>query len=101
MAQGSRKREEERDPNTQQLRATMASGRNPSTDSAHEPSMASFDTDDEAAGRPAQVAAIKEAIGHESRMPSHMADAKGGRSAPFWILAAVAVGAALAWILLS
>jgi hypothetical protein len=95
------KREDERNPNTQQLRATIPSGRTPSTDSAHEPSMASFDTDDEAAGRPAQVSAIKEAMGHEGRLHSHPSDARAGRSAPLWILVAVAAGALLAWMLLS
>lgn len=100
MAQRHRKRE--RDPNTQQLRATIASGRTPSTDSAHEPSMASFDTDDEAAGRPAPVSAIKEAMEHEGRLPSHSSDAKAKRRpAPVWILAALAAGAALVWLLLS
>jgi hypothetical protein len=68
MARRHRNRDDERDPNTQQLRATIASGRTPSTDSAHEPSMASFDTDDEAAGRPAQVAAIKQAMKHEDSL---------------------------------
>jgi hypothetical protein len=101
MAQRPGKREDERDPNTQQLRAAIPSGRTPSTDSAHEPAMASFDTDDEAAGRPAQVSAIKEAMGHEGRPPAHTPDAKAGRPTLVWIVVAVAAAATLAWMLLS
>jgi len=56
------------DPNTMQLRARMRSGRTPSIDSAHEPAAASFDTDDEAAGRAAPKEAIEQALEHEGRV---------------------------------
>lgn len=93
----------ERDPNTQQLRGTIQSGRTPSIDSAHEPAMASFDTDDEAAGRPAQAAAIKQAMAHEGRASAQTTSGgtKSGLRAPLLILVAVAVAAVLGWILLS
>jgi uncharacterized membrane protein len=58
-----------RAPNTSQLRAAMPSGRTPSIDSAHEPSAASFDTDDEAAGRSPSAEAIEQALAHEANAP--------------------------------
>ena len=88
--------------NTVQLRARMRSGRTPSIDSAHEPAAASFDTDDEAAGRPAQCAAIEQALEHEGRVP---VQAPGGARIAFpaamWVLAGLAAAAVIAWILLS
>jgi len=91
-----------RKPNTVQLRAKMRSGRTPSTDSAHEPAAASFDTDDEAAGRTPQTAAIEQALAHEGRSESQApGSAKTGVGAPLWIAAALVAAAAVAWILLS
>jgi hypothetical protein len=90
------------DANTAQMRAAIPSGRTPTIDSAHEPAAASFDTDDEAAGRPAQRAAIQQALAHEGRVAVQApGDAKAGFSAPLWVLAAVALSAVLAWIALS
>ena len=84
-----------------QLRATMPSGRTPSIDSAHEPAAASFDTDDEAAGRPAQTAAIEQALAHEGRIDAQ-APGKAARAAgPLWILAALLAVAVAVWVLLS
>ena len=67
------------DPNTVQLRARMRSGRTPSIDSAHEPAAASFDTDDEAAGRAAPQAAIEQALAHEGRVEARAPSARGRR----------------------
>ncbi|HUQ52329.1 MAG TPA: hypothetical protein VM692_08910 [Gammaproteobacteria bacterium] len=92
----------ERAPNTAQLRGAMRSGRTPSIDSAHEPAAASFDTDDEAAGRPAQTAAIEQALANEGRVPPQVpGGARRSIAAPLWIFAAAMVAAVLAWILLS
>jgi hypothetical protein len=80
----------------------MRSGRTPSIDSAHEPTAASFDTDDEAAGRPAQAAAIEQALASEGRVPSQArGDARRGLAAPLWIVAALTAAAVLGWVLLS
>jgi hypothetical protein len=79
----------------------MRSGRTPSIDSAHEPAAASFDTDDEAAGRPAQKAAIEQALASEARVPAQApGDARRGMAAPLWIFAAVTAAAVLGWVLL-
>ena len=89
-------------PTTAQLRATMRSGRAPTIDSAREPSAAPFDTDDEAAGRTAQAAAIKQALAHEGRVPAQSpGGARSALAAPVWILIAVAAAAVVTWILLS
>lgn len=89
-------------PNTTQLRGAMPSGRMPTTDSAHEPAAAPFDTDDEAAGRTAQSAAIEQALAHEGRSEVQApATAKTGVVAPLWILAALLAAAVIAWIVLS
>ena len=102
MARRAGKSGARQEPTTAQLRATMRSGRTPTIDSAHEPSAAPFDTDDEAAGRTAQTAAIKQALAHEGRAPAQApGDAKSALAAPVWILIAVAVAAVLTWILLS
>src|SRR5688500_17553488 len=92
-------------PNTAQLRARIPSARTVSIDSAHEPAAASFDTDDEAAGRPAQRAAIEQALAHEGRLPAQ-APATGARGSRFgipmlWIGAVVLLGVVVAWIVLS
>jgi hypothetical protein len=93
---------ERQKPNTVQLRATIPSGRTPTIDSAHEPAAASFDTDDEAAGRPAQTAAIEQALAHEGRLDAQApGNAKTGVVAPLWILAALLAAAVAAWIVLS
>jgi hypothetical protein len=79
----------------------IPSGRTPTTDSAHEPAAASFDTDDEAAGRPAQAAAIEQARAHEGRLSAQRpGDAKRGLPAAAWVLVALIVAALLAWMLL-
>jgi hypothetical protein len=89
-------------PNTVQLRAAMRSGRTPSIDSAHEPAAASFDTDDEAAGRPAQRAAIEQALEHEGRVPVQKpGGARVAFPAAIWDLAGLAVATVIAWMLLS
>jgi hypothetical protein len=91
-----------RDPNTAQLRAAMPSGRTASSDSARDPALASFDTDDEAAGRPAQQAAIEQALAHEGRVPvQRPGQASKGMAGALWIFVAVAAAAVLAWIVLS
>jgi hypothetical protein len=91
-----------RHTNTAQLRAAMPSGRTPTIDSAHEPSMASFDTDDEAAGRPAQRAAIQQALAHEGRASVQApAGVSKGVSGAVWVFIAITAAAALAWVLLS
>ena len=80
----------------------MPSGRTPTIDSAHEPAAASFDTDDEAAGRPAQRAAIEQALAHEGRVPVQPPGAaKRGFPAPLWVLVGVGLVAIVAWMLLS
>lgn len=52
-------------PNTVMLREAMPSRRTPGETSAREPAAAPFDTDDEAAGRPAPPEAIERAIARE------------------------------------
>jgi hypothetical protein len=80
----------------------MPSGRTPTLDSAREPAAASFDTDDEAAGRPAQAAAIRQAMAHEGRVGAQRPGAaRAGLPASLWILAAIAAAAVLGWVLVS
>jgi hypothetical protein len=58
--------------------------------------------DDEAAGRPAQAAAIKQAMAHEGRAPVQSpGQARSGVPAPLWVLIAVPVAALLAWMYFS
>ena len=79
----------------------MPSGRTPTIDSAHEPAAASFDTDDEAAGRSAQAAAIEQALAHEGRLDAQRpGKRKAGVRAPLWIIAALVAVAVAAWVLL-
>jgi hypothetical protein len=92
-------------PNTAQLRAAIPSARTISIDSAHEPAAAPFDTDDEAAGRPAPRAAIEQALAHEGRLPA-AAPAESTRASrrgalALWITAAALVAAIVAWVVLS
>ena len=54
------------EPNTAQLRDEIPSGRTPSKTSARDPAMAPFDTDDEAAGRPAPPEAVQRALAEEN-----------------------------------
>jgi hypothetical protein len=90
----------ERRTNTVQLRAAMRSARTPSTTSAREPSAASFDTDDEAAGRPAQAAAIELALAQEGRLPAQSeAGARAGLPGSVWIIAALLVAVVLLWLI--
>jgi hypothetical protein len=101
MARRSSLKREPRQPNTAQLRATMPSGRTPSIDSAREPAAASFDTDDEAAGRPAQTAAIEQALAHEGRIDVQVPRKGRGVVAALWTLAALLAVAVVVWFLLS
>ena len=84
-------------PNTQQLKGRIPSARTPTVDSAHEPSAAPFDTDDEAAGRPAQLEAIREALAHAARPPVRRP--RPGSFAGF-LAAIVIVGAVIAFAVL-
>lgn len=91
-------------PNTAQLRARVPSARTVTTDSAHEPSAAPFDTDDEAAGRPAPGVAVREALRHEGRLPPPQAPgaaARLGLLASIWIALAVAGAVVMAWVVFS
>jgi hypothetical protein len=92
-----------REPNTQQLRGRIPSARTVTTDSAHEPSAAPFDTDDEAAGRPAQSAAIRQAMAHEGRLPAQRPSsaARTGALAAIVIVGAVVALAVLFWVAVS
>ena len=99
-ARSSKDRDATQATNTVQLRSRMPSGRTPTIDSAHEPAAASFDTDDEAAGRPAQQAAIKQALASEAMVDPQVpgsaqapGSARTGWPALLWILAAVSVAA--------
>jgi hypothetical protein len=84
-------------PNTQQLRGRIPSARTVTVDSAHEPSAAPFDTDDEAAGRPASDAAIREALAHEARTPARR---PGPGNFAGFLAAILIVGAAIAFAVL-
>lgn len=64
--------------NTVELRERMPSGRTPTRTSAHEPAAAPFDTDDEAAGRPASRAAIEQTVVHENAQAQR--DVRAARS---------------------
>lgn len=67
----SRRAAPDRGPTTAQLRGRMGSGRTMGKSSAADPAAAPFDTDDEAAGRPAQRAAIEQAMGRQTvRLPT-------------------------------
>jgi hypothetical protein len=80
----------------------MPSGRTPTVDSAHEPAAASFDTDDEAAGRSAQSAAIEQALAHEGRLDAQVpGKAKTRVVAPLAIFAALVAASIVGWVLLS
>ena len=87
--------------NTAQLRAAIPSARTVTINSAREPAAASFDTDDEAAGRPAQAAAIEQALAHEGRLPAQQTSASGARAGlpgSVWIIAAALVVLLLLWM---
>lgn len=99
-------------PNTTQLRSRIPSGRTMGRSSAHEPSAAPFDTDDEAAGRPPSEAAVRKALAEEAaaernpateRLPPTMN--QKGRAAAGWtavmprVLLVVALAAAALWLL--
>ena len=83
-------------PNTQQMKGRIPSGRTPTVDAAHEPSAAPFDTDDEASGRPAREAAVRQTLAHEARTP---AQRPGSRFAGF-LAAIVIAGAVIAFAVL-
>jgi hypothetical protein len=92
-----------RELNTEQLRARIPSARTVTTDSAHEPAAAPFDTDDEAAGRPAKPAAIRQALEHEGRLPAQRPGSARtvGTLAAIWIIGAVVAVAVLFWVAVS
>jgi hypothetical protein len=86
---------------TARLRDATPSRRTPGKSSARDPAMASFDTDDEAAGHPASPeavarAAAEEAVPHEP--PKYPREKAGGSPAKA-IFAALAVLVALALVL--
>lgn len=89
---------------TTRLRNAMPSRRTVGKTSARDPSAAPFDTDDEAAGRPAQRRAIEQAMAHENvrLSPQRAGPERSTRAAANWtlylVLAALAVAAAL-WLL--
>jgi len=88
-------------PNTTQLRARIRSARTVGKTSAREPAAASFDADDEAAGRPAQAAAVEQALAHEGRLPAQQTSASGARAGlpgSVWIIAAFLVAVLLLWM---
>ena len=88
-------------PNTAQLRAAIPSARTVTEVSAREPAAAPFDTDDEAAGRPAQAAAVEQAMAHEGRLPAQTSGsgARAGLPGSVWIIAALLVAVLLLWMI--
>lgn len=59
-------------------------------------------TDDEAAGRAAQAAAISQAMAHQGRVGAQAPGAaQRGVPAPLWILVGLSAAAAVAWMLVS
>jgi hypothetical protein len=82
-------------PNTAQLRARIPSARTVTIDSAHEPAAASFDTDDEAAGRPPPAAAIRQALAHERGVPPQRQARDDGSRGVYWVIVALLALAAL------
>jgi hypothetical protein len=95
------------DPNTAQLRSQIPSGRTMGRSSAHEPAAAPFDTDDEAAGRPASAVAVRTALANEGRTAERVPPAleERGRETARWasivpraVLIVVLAAAAL-WLL--
>jgi hypothetical protein len=94
-------------PTTAELRGGMDSRRTVGISSAQDPSAAPFDTDDEAAGRPAQASAIRQAMAHENvRLDSGRPDRDGAiEPRPAWNRTAMyAIGVLLValviWMLL-
>jgi hypothetical protein len=95
-------------PSTSQLRDEMPSGRTPSKTSARDPAAAPFDTDDEAAGRPAQDAAVERAIAEERVRRAQQLSQHAGRSpigpvsrAALLIGLLALAGIAAVWLLLA
>lgn len=92
---------------TAEMRGRMPSRRTMGKSSAEDPAVAPFDTDDEAAGRPAQASAIEQAMarqnvrvgpGHASGAPTGAAS-RGGR--PVLIGIVVLAVVLVAWLILA
>jgi hypothetical protein len=67
-------------PTTAQLRDAIPSRRTPGKSSARDPAMASFDTDDEAAGRPAGAHEVHLALSEEHGAPAKYPEGTGERA---------------------
>jgi hypothetical protein len=91
-------------PTTAQLRGAMPRRRTPGKTSAEDPAAAPFDTDDEAAGTPAQQAVIEQEIAEQqariSRAERREAIGPVGRTVLLIGLAALA-GLLAIWLLLA
>jgi hypothetical protein len=95
-------------PTSAQLRDEMASGRTPGQTSARDPAAAPFDTDDEAAGRPPQSAAVERALAEE-RVRNAQQIAHHARRSPIGPISRAALligllalaGIAATWLLLA
>lgn len=94
----------EQPPTTAEVRGRIPSGRTMGVSSAADPSAAPFDTDDEAAGRPAGVAAMRTTLAEEARLNGSQAAAASqparSDATRSMLIAAAAVVAllALAWL---
>ena len=91
------------EPNTVQLRDKMQSARTLSQTSARDPAAAPFDTDDEAAGRPASREAVQTAMANEARVPSEATTEKqkSGMPGNLWVAAAVLLALVFLWAILT
>jgi hypothetical protein len=94
--------------NTAQLRGEIPSGRTPSKTSARDVAAAPFDTDDEAAGRPAPAPAVERALAEEKLRRAQQLSAHERREAvgplgraALLIGAMALVGLIAAWLLLA
>jgi hypothetical protein len=93
--------------NTAQLRDEMASGRTPTKTSARDVAAAPFDTDDEAAGRPAPRPAVERALAGENlRRTEQLSVPERRESAGLLARTALLIGALAlaglsAWLLLA
>lgn len=91
-------------PTTAEVRGRIPSGRTMGVSSAADPSAAPFDTDDEAAGRPAGVAAMRTTLAEEARSNGSQAGAasqpaRSDATRSMLIAAAVVVAlSVLAWL---
>jgi hypothetical protein len=94
--------------NTSQLREEIPSGRTPSKSSARDVAAAPFDTDDEAAGRPASAPAVERALAEENLRRAQQLSVHERRGAvgplgrmALLIGALALVGLIAAWLLLA